>query len=169
MHHVHRYRAVCRWQGSTGAGYDSYDRAHLVDCPPAASALRVSSDPAFRGDPALLNPEQLLVAAASSCQLLSFLAVAARARIDVIGYSDDAEGDMPDGDRYPWVTAIRLRPVITVAAPAEEVSDERIAQLCQVAHRECFIANSLRSEVTVDPAVLRSTPSSDTPSPGGPR
>ncbi|MDQ6854594.1 MAG: OsmC family peroxiredoxin, partial [Actinomycetota bacterium] len=89
---VHRYTVSCAWQGSTGGGYDAYDRSHTATAPPARPTLPLSSDPAFRGDPALLNPEQLLVMAAASCQLLSFLAVAARARVDVVDYRDDAEG-----------------------------------------------------------------------------
>jgi organic hydroperoxide reductase OsmC/OhrA len=83
---VHRYRARCSWSGSTGAGYEGYDRAHVAAAPPAATELRLSGDRAFLGDAALLNPEQLLVMAASSCQLLSFLALAARARVDVVSY-----------------------------------------------------------------------------------
>lgn len=109
---THRYTTRTRWQGSTGAGYDAYDRAHAASAPPAEAEIRLSSDPAFGGDPALLNPEQLLVLAASSCQLLSFLAVAARARIDVVAYEDDAEGEMPEEPRPVRVTRIVLRPRI---------------------------------------------------------
>jgi organic hydroperoxide reductase OsmC/OhrA len=69
--HVHRYTASCRWRGSTGAGYAAYDRAHEVEAVPAETTLSLSGDPAFGGDPTFLNPEQLLVMAASSCQLLS--------------------------------------------------------------------------------------------------
>ena len=57
--------------------------------------------------------------AASSCQLLSFLAVAARARIDVVSYEDDATGEMPDG-RYPWVERIVLRPVVQYRGDTRE-------------------------------------------------
>src|SRR5262249_1070220 len=81
---IHRYTVTSAWQGSTAAGYEAYDRSHEAHAPPAEAKLRLSGDPAFRGDAARLNPEQLLVVAASSCQLLSFLAVAARARIDVV-------------------------------------------------------------------------------------
>ena len=91
---VHHYRATCRWDGSTAGGYDAYPRAHDLACPPATGVLHLSSDPAFLGDPTLLNPEQLLLGAASSCQLLSFLAVAARARVVVLGYVDTAEAEM---------------------------------------------------------------------------
>ena len=116
-----------------------------------AAALALSSDPAFRGDPARLNPEQLLVLSAASCQLLSFLAVAARARLDVLSYEDDAEGVMPENDKPLRIVAIRLRPrIVLVAGAADEA---RVRQLVDLAHRECYIANSLKTEVTVEPAV----------------
>jgi organic hydroperoxide reductase OsmC/OhrA len=149
---VHRYRVSCAWQGSTGAGYEGYDRSHETRVAGADEALRLSSDPAFRGDPALLNPEQLLVLAAASCQLLSFLAVAARARVDVVDYRDDAEGEMPEEDSPMRVTRITLRPQITVRG---DVKEERVRHLVEVGHRECFIANSLNTEVVVEPAVMR--------------
>ena len=63
--HLHRYRAAVHWDGSTGAGYDTYDRSHRATADPVEGALSLSADPSFRGDPALLNPEQLVVLAAS--------------------------------------------------------------------------------------------------------
>jgi organic hydroperoxide reductase OsmC/OhrA len=149
---VHEYRTTLAWHGSTGSGYDEYSRSHRVAATPAGADLDLSSDPAFRGDPSLLNPEQLLVAAASSCQLLSFLAVAARARLDVVSYRDEAEAVMPEDERPMRITEIRLHPQVVLAdTDAERPSAERLDHLAQVAHRECFIANSLASEVTVTP------------------
>lgn len=152
---VHRYAARVAWTGSTAEGYDAYTRAHEASCPPATEQqpLRLDADPAFRGDPSKLNPEQLLVLAASSCQMLSFLAVAARARIDVIAYEDDAEGEMPEAERPVRITRVVLRPTITVAGDAPD--DERLHQLVETAHRHCFIANSLSSELTVRPTFRR--------------
>ncbi len=147
---VHRYQARVRWSGSTAGGYESYDRTHTAEAPPAATGLTLAADPAFRGDPALLNPEQLVVLAASSCQLLSFLAVAARARIDVRRYDDDAEATMAEDDPPMRLTAIVLRPRVEVG-PGPTV--ERVQHLLEVAHRECFIANSLRTEITVEAIV----------------
>jgi organic hydroperoxide reductase OsmC/OhrA len=158
--HVHRYRASVSWAGSTGAGYEHYDRGHRAVTDPATVGLALSSDPAFGGDPARLDPEQLLVTAAASCQLLSFLAVAARARLDVVAYEDDAEAVMPTDDRPVRITRIVLRPRITVAAegaaePGTVVA--RVRRLAEVAHRECYIANSLRTEITVEPTVTLAT------------
>jgi organic hydroperoxide reductase OsmC/OhrA len=146
--HVHHYSATCTWSGSTAGGYESYDRTHRAAAPPAAVELMLTSDPAFRGDPALLNPEQLLVLAASSCQLLSFLTVAAKARLDVVEYRDAAEGFMPEDDPPVRVTQIVLRPHITVRGV---VAEERLRHLCNVAHRECYIANSVRTDITLEP------------------
>lgn len=145
---VHEYKATVAWQGSTAVGYDAYSREHTVTAPPAQALLTLSSDPAFRGNPALLNPEQLLVLAAASCQLLSFLAVASRARIDVVDYRDTAHAEMPEGAKPIHITRIVLRPVITIRT---EASTERLNHLTQVAHHECYIANSLKSEVVVEP------------------
>lgn len=100
------------------------------------------------GDPALLNPEQLVVAAASSCQLLWFLHLASKARIDVVEYEDRAEGHMPAGA----ITEVVLRPRIVVAGDAP---DERIRRLCELAHRECNVAKSLTAQVRVEPEVER--------------
>jgi organic hydroperoxide reductase OsmC/OhrA len=154
MSHTHTYRTELAWQGTTAVGYDAYDRAHRLVATPARAPLELSSDPAFRGDPDRLNPEQLLLAAASSCQLLSFLAVAARARIDVVAYADEAEATMPEDDKPMRLTRITLRPVITLAAAAD-VTDQRLDHLVEVAHRECFIANSLRSEMAIEATYVR--------------
>jgi len=151
---AHTYRATCSWAGSTLDGYEAYDRTHAVTVVPAAVSLTLSSDPAFRGDPRLVNPEQLLVVAAASCQLLSFLAVAARARIEVLAYEDAAEGVMPEG-RPMWITRIVLRPRITVRG---EIDDARLAHLCDVAHRECFVASSLKTEIVVEPTIVHAPP-----------
>ncbi len=146
---THRYAARIAWNGSTAEGYDTYTRAHDASCPPARTQLSLDADAAFGGDADKLNPEQLLVLAASSCQLLSFLAVAARARVDVVGYEDDAEGVMPMDVRPVRITRIVLRPTITVSG--EMPDEERLRQLVDTAHRHCFIANSLTSEVAIEP------------------
>jgi organic hydroperoxide reductase OsmC/OhrA len=146
---VHRFRAGLRWSGSTGAGYDAYDRAHRVRVPPAEAELAMSSDPAFAGDPRLANPEQLLLAAASSCQLLSFLAYAARARIDVVAYEDDAEATMPEDADPMRITRIVLRPRIVIASG----DPERARRLVDQAHRACFIANTLDAEMAIEPTI----------------
>ncbi|HEY7722382.1 MAG TPA: OsmC family protein [Pedococcus sp.] len=150
----HTYRAQLQWSGSTGAGYRAYPRAHSAVAPPAADVVELSADPHFRGDSDLMNPEQLVVMAASSCQLLSFLAVAARAGVDVVGYEDDAVGVMPADVSPQRITRIELRPRITVTAQAGPDPAGVVAPLVHQAHDECYVANSLTAEVRVDPTVV---------------
>jgi organic hydroperoxide reductase OsmC/OhrA len=140
-----RYETRLSWTGSTGAGWERYDRAHTVSAPPAEQEIRVTTGES-KGDPSLLNPEQLLLMAASSCQMLWFLHLAAKARIDVVGYEDEATALMPEDEQPVRITEIALRPRITVAG---EASAERIQKLADTAHQHCFIANSLNSRTTV--------------------
>jgi organic hydroperoxide reductase OsmC/OhrA len=147
----HAYEVHCHWTGSTGLGYEQYDRTHLASAPPASPALTLSADRVFGGDPNLLNPEQLLVLAAMSCQLLSFLAVAARAHIDVLEYDDVGEGVMLEDDVPVRITEINLRPVIRLGSGPTE---ERILHLVEVAHDECYIANSLRTRISIEPRII---------------
>lgn len=146
----HAYAIALAWSGSTGAGYEAYDRTHALEV--SGVELCASADVAFRGDASLPNPEELLLAAASSCQLLSFLAVAARARIDVVAYRDAAEAVMDEADRPLRVGRIVLRPTVTVRG---DVDESRVRHLLEVAHRECFIARSLTSEMRLEPTIRR--------------
>jgi organic hydroperoxide reductase OsmC/OhrA len=144
------HQARLEWDGSTGAGYRVYSREHSASAPPAGAALRLSADPHFRGDAALLNPEQLVVLAASSCQLLSFLSLAARRHLDVVHYADDATGHLSEDLRRARIELIELRPVIDVAPGTDEAL---VLGLVEQAHQECYIANSLTSTVTISPVV----------------
>jgi organic hydroperoxide reductase OsmC/OhrA len=129
--HTHRYTARLSWRGSTAEGYRGYDREHEAQAPPAEPTLTLSADPVFRGLPQHLNPEQLVVIAAASRQALSFLALAAHARIDLREYHDQAEGVMTEDDPPVGIERIALRPRITVASGAAR---ERVTGLVELAH-----------------------------------
>ena len=122
-----------------------------MTAPPAEQELRVTTGES-KGDPAILNPEQLLLMAASSCQMLWFLHLAAKARIDVVAYEDEATGLMPEDAEPLRITEITLRPRITVAGDA---SEERVRKLVETAHEHCFIASSLNSAMSIEPSVER--------------
>ena len=100
----------------------------------------------------MLNPEQLLLMAASSCQMLWFLHLASKARIDVVAYEDDAEALMPEDEEPVRITEVTLRPRIAVTGDA---SEERVRRLVDTAHGHCFIANSLSCAMTIEPTVER--------------
>jgi organic hydroperoxide reductase OsmC/OhrA len=146
---THHYEARLRWTGSTGLGWEGYDRAHSAVAPPAEQEIRLTTGEA-QGDPGILNPEQLVVMAASSCQMLWFLHLAAKARVDVVEYEDNASGLMPEDDEPVRITEITLRPRIVVAG---EASEERVRKLVHTAHERCYIANSLKSDVRLEPRV----------------
>jgi organic hydroperoxide reductase OsmC/OhrA len=150
MADVHRYETRLRWTGSTGLGWEGYDREHTAVAPPAEQEIGLTTGESH-GDPAVLNPEQLLVMAASSCQMLSFLHVAAKARIDVVAYEDSATGLMPMDEEPLRITEITLRPHIEIDGDA---SEERVRKLVQTAHENCFIASSLKSSMTIEPEIV---------------
>lgn len=153
--HDHSYETHLVWDGSTAGGHRAYSRDHRAVAPPSAE-VQLSSDKTFGGNADMLNPEQLLVMAASSCQLLSFLAVAARAGVDVRGYEDEAVGVMPADENPQRITRITLRPHVRVGPG---VADDRVHQLLEDAHHQCYIANSVTTKIevvaTVEVAVSR--------------
>jgi organic hydroperoxide reductase OsmC/OhrA len=141
---VTTYTTRVRWTGSTGLGWDNYDRAHTALAPPAEQEVLLTTGES-KGDPRILNPEQLVVMAASSCQMLWFLHLAAKARIDVVEYDDDAAASMPEDE---GLSEIVLRPRIVLS---EKASEERVRKLVHLAHDHCNIANSLRTPVSIEP------------------
>jgi organic hydroperoxide reductase OsmC/OhrA len=139
-----RFRALTSWTGSTGLGWENYDRAHIARVSEQTVSLTTAEG---KGDPRLANPELLLLAAASSCQMLWFLHLAAKARIDVVAYEDECEAEMPD-DR---ITRIVLRPRVTIEG---HVGEARVLKLCEQAHRHCNVAKSLSCAVELEPRVV---------------
>jgi organic hydroperoxide reductase OsmC/OhrA len=143
----HHYAVTVRWTGNTGtgtSGYRSYERAHEISSA-GKPAIAASSDPAFRGDPARWNPEELLLAALSSCHQLAYLHLCAVAGIMVVDYFDHAEGVMaetPDGAAQ--FTRVLLRPKVTIAAGSDAA---KALALHHEAHERCFIARSVNFPV----------------------
>ena len=138
-----------RWaRGERLFGYDDYSREHTAAMG-SAPPVRLSAAEAFRGDPALTNPEDLLVAALSSCHMLTFLAICARKGIVVDGYEDDATGWLERVEHQPMhVTRVTLRPRVTFAGTPPDAA--ALAHLHEQAHRGCFIANSVKTSVGIE-------------------
>lgn len=150
--HEHGYRLSTRWVGAGEAGIadDAFPREFRVAIDGKAELVG-SADPAFRGDSTKHNPEELLLAALSGCHMLSYLALAARARIRVLAYEDDATGkiDMKDG-RIRFTEAV-LRPTVTIAAEADAGKAET---LHGAAAAICFIANSVNFPIRHEPRTV---------------
>ncbi|GIL40643.1 OsmC family protein [Roseiterribacter gracilis] len=128
----------------------TYPQNYVLQFP---GGLDVDGSPApeFGGSEAGVDPEQALVAALSSCHALTFLALAAKRRFTVETYQDDATcsiGKREDGKS--WVDVVWLRPRVVFAQPIE---DDVLRQLHEQAHRYCFIANSVKSDVRIEPQI----------------
>lgn len=142
MSNRHTYKTSLIWDGNLGAGtstYAGYGRGHriFIDGKPE---LRGSADPMFRGEADAHNPEDLFLAAVSSCHMLSYLALCARNSINVLDYRDEATGDLVlDARGGGKFEEIVLRPIVTIANAADQ---DRAMELHDKAHELCFIANS---------------------------
>ena len=110
-----------------------------------------SSAPGYGGDPNLVDPEEAFVAALSSCHMLFFLALSAKRGIVIDRYDDDAVGVLQKGpDGKTWITDVTLRPLIAFA-DGHQPADADIAKLHERSHDLCFIANSVKTHVAVEP------------------
>jgi len=125
-----------------------YSREHLWTFE-GGSEVRASAAPKYMGDPALVDPEEAFVAALSSCHMLTFLALAARDGFVVDDYEDRAVGFMErDAQKRIAITRVTLSPKITWGGDAP--SEEKLDELHEKAHKHCFIANSVTTEITVE-------------------
>ena len=148
----HRYEVRTLWSaGADGPpkSYDSFSRTHRIEIA-GKPTIEATSDPAFHGDPARHNPEDLLVASLSSCHMLWYLVLCVGRKVPVLGYKDDAYGIMQETPRPGRFVEVVLRPKVTVAKGA----DTALAlKLHERAHAECFVANSVnfpvRHEATI--------------------
>ena len=149
----HNYTVQVRWTGNLGQGtrdYEAYERAHEISAA-GKPGIGGSADPAFRGDPARYNPEELLVASISACHMLWYLHLCAKAKIVVTAYVDEAFGSMAvtrEGGGH--FTAVVLRPRVTIQARSNAAKAE---QLHERAHGLCFVANSVNFPVSCEPTL----------------
>jgi organic hydroperoxide reductase OsmC/OhrA len=138
----HHYQTNVTWTGNTGNGtkdYRAYERCHEINID-GKQCILGSSDPNFRGDRSKHNPEDLLVAAVSSCHMLWYLHLCTTAGVVVTAYEDNAEGVMLENrNGSGCFTVILLRPVITVM---DKAMIDKAEELHKEANKMCFIANS---------------------------
>ena len=153
MNHQHHYLVDVEWTGNRGSGtdgYRNYSRDHVIRMA-GKPELAGSADPAFRGDAARHNPEDMLVAALSTCHMLSYLHMATVAGVVVTAYTDAAEGTMAtEGDAGRFIDVV-LRPVVTINAASDPA---RAAAAHAPAHHACFIANSVNFPVRLEPRIV---------------
>jgi organic hydroperoxide reductase OsmC/OhrA len=151
----HHYRPAVVWTGNTGGGtssYKAYERAHIISAPGKAE-IAGSSDRSFRGDASRWNPEDLLVASASTCHMLWYLHLCAVSGVVVLDYRDEPEGLMiEEANGSGAFSRIVLRPSVRLAGSS---SEQRALELHHEAHMMCFVANSVKCEIMIEPVFSR--------------
>lgn len=145
------HRASIHWtRNDRPFDYEGYSRDHEWAFDGGQRVLG-SAAPAYLGSPQGVDPEEALVAALSSCHMLTLLAIAAKKGWVIDDYEDEAVGTLEkDGDGRLAVTRVVLRPRIAFAAGSAPDADA-LTRLHESAHRNCFIANSVKTAVTVEP------------------
>ena len=161
-----QHSATIEWQRSTGDfAYSTYDRSHRIRFDDgiavagnAASANIPPTAPRGHG----VDPEQAFVASLASCHMLWFLHLACQAHFFVDRYTDRAVGVLEKNrDGKMAMTRVTLRPAV-VFGGGEKPSAAQLYELHEKAHAECFIANSVLTEVTIEP---QPAPASTDPGP----
>jgi organic hydroperoxide reductase OsmC/OhrA len=143
--------ATIDWRRETPSfEYQSYNRDHDWSFDGGVT-VRASANLAYLGHASCVDPEEAFVAALSSCHMLTFLAVAARKKLVVDSYHDEAVGVLEkDGGGRLAITRVVLRPRIAFGGERSPTSEE-LDELHRQAHHACFIANSVKTEVVVEP------------------
>ena len=150
----HEHRFACRtvWRGEMSEPVDpkSWKRDHAIEMA-GKPTLQGSSSGAFFGDDSRHNPEDLLIAALSSCHMLSFLSASARARLRIVAYEDSAEAVLSQQGANFRFTEATLRPRITVAHDADL---PKAREMNELARKICFVANAVNFPVRDEPEFL---------------
>ena len=150
------HKATIRWAFAGGDFLKGrYSREHTwafdggLTVPASPSPAVV---PAPWSNPAHVDPEEAFVASIASCHMLTFLWVAYREKIEILGYEDDAVGVLTKNEAgVPWISTVTLRPRIEYR-PETRPTPEQEQRMHDAAHHGCFISNSVRTEIRVEPA-----------------
>lgn len=145
-----KHLASLRWnRNGKPFTYEGYSRDHewIFE---GGQRLTGSAAEAFLGSPEGVDPEEAMVVALSSCHMLTLLAIAAKKGWTVESYDDDAEGTLGKNDAGKLsLTRVTLRPRI-IFAEGKTPDAEALQRLHHQAHENCFIANSVKTEVVIE-------------------
>jgi len=148
-----RYTAKIAWKSDSADGFakNQYTRGHTWEFDGGVTVPASSSPHSVRVPYSIeeaVDPEEALVAAASSCHMLSFLYVAAKAGFVAGSYQDNAAGEMTNDNGRQWISTITLDPQIVWSGDKVPTVEE-LAAMHHDAHETCYIANSIKSEIVV--------------------
>jgi organic hydroperoxide reductase OsmC/OhrA len=150
----HLHRAIVHWeQPAEDFLKGKYSREHtwtfdggaVISASPAPSVV-----PPPMSNPAFVDPEEAYVASLSSCHMLTFLYLAGRQGFQISAYRDEATGEMAKNEKgIPWVSKVTLHPAVTYVGE-KRPTPEQEENLHHLAHEQCFIAASVKTEITVE-------------------
>ncbi|NNF66779.1 MAG: OsmC family peroxiredoxin [Gammaproteobacteria bacterium] len=143
------HKAIIEWQRESATfEYAEYNRNHHWHFD--SITIEASSAPGYLGDAELVDPEEAFVASLSSCHMLTFLALASKKGFVVDSYKDKATGVLSKNEEGKLcMTHVTLRPQVVFSG--ERMPDEAaIARINELAHRECFIANSVKTKISIE-------------------
>jgi organic hydroperoxide reductase OsmC/OhrA len=143
MENIYFYNTEIRWeQGRRG----------ILTAPDLPNQITVATPPEFpKGEPNIWSPEHLYVAAANSCLMTTFLAIAENSKLDFISFDSSAAGKLEKIDGNYMITEIELKPVVVIK---NEKDKERALRIIEKSERACLISNSMKSKVVLSPQVI---------------
>jgi organic hydroperoxide reductase OsmC/OhrA len=136
------------WNRTNEFTYDKFNRDHTVEFS-GHQLLNTSAAADYLGNPNMANPEELLASALSSCHMLTFLAVASKSGYIVESYTDYSAATLDKNEEGKLsITTIDLKPIIVFSGA--KIPDEiQLKSLHDKAHRNCFVANSIKTKVNI--------------------
>jgi organic hydroperoxide reductase OsmC/OhrA len=144
------HKIILTWKrGDAPFEYQKYSRDHTWKFD-GGHEMQASAAPAYLGNPKNVDPEEAFVAALSSCHMLTFLAAACKKKFVLDEYTDEAVGQMEkNADGKLAITRVTLKPKLKFSGE-KQPTEQELDEMHHFAHDQCFIANSVKTAVTVE-------------------
>lgn len=149
------FNVLIDWrQESDDFSYEKYDRDHFWKFG-GGKVVEASAAPDFKGRAEYVNPEEAFIASLASCHMLTFLAIASFKKLHVKLYQDEAVGIVEKNEKGKMaVTKVILKPFILFANNLQ-LAKEELMKMHEKAHKECFISNSVLTDISIEPVLAR--------------
>jgi peroxiredoxin-like protein len=143
MENIHFYSTAIRWEEG---------RRGTLTSPDLPNQITVATPPEFpKGEPNIWSPEHLYVAAANSCLMTTFLAIAENSKLEFISFDSSATGKLEKVDGNFMISEIELKPVVVLK---NEKDRERALRIIEKSEKACLISNSMKSKVVLSPKII---------------
>jgi peroxiredoxin-like protein len=143
MENTHFYNTAIRWEEG---------RRGTLTSPDLTNQITVATPPEFpKGEPNIWSPEHLYVAAANSCLMTTFLAIAENSKLDFVSFNSNALGKLEKIDGDYMISEIELKPVVVLK---NEKDRERALRIIEKSEKACLISNSMKSKIVLSPEVI---------------